>query len=239
MVYHKRVEIGGIGYMDPREVLAMLYPIHPAATEIFCGMLVLINEDGIEAGMSIIELEQLRKMVKLCKIKPVVSHYDPVTGGGYLFFTSGDEGNEMLDQLKRQDEKGDFIIIPFEILAGGEEAKGVAVNANDDSTAQEVNPTCTICLKPILLRRDVTRFGEAGQMTICGHLFHHECLTGWTRTRMYCPNCMKRFDEDGYVSDGDDNQDDDDDDDEFDLDDLFEWRTDDEDNQTGDDEGDE
>ena len=56
------------------------------------------------------------------------------------------------------------------------------------------NEQCSICFDNIYLKDDCTK-------TMCGHMFHFECLREWNKLNQNCPNCRTGlFSKDIYVN---------------------------------------
>jgi hypothetical protein len=55
----------------------------------------------------------------------------------------------------------------------------------DNSVTEEV---CSVCLLDL-------NESEWLRKTVCGHIFHQECLDEWCKSNLNCPICRKSFEE--------------------------------------------
>jgi len=50
-----------------------------------------------------------------------------------------------------------------------------------------VIPACCICLNSLAI------LDEPYRVRACGHVFHYECITSWTKKHPSCPECLVKF----------------------------------------------
>lgn len=48
------------------------------------------------------------------------------------------------------------------------------------------NKSCIICIEPLVSVNDIC-------MTICGHIYHKDCLLSWVNTSRTCPTCKEQL----------------------------------------------
>jgi hypothetical protein len=76
----------------------------------------------------------------------------------------------------------------------GERSKDIPLVLNIISNVQQEEPrNCCICMER--LHDDLEKDGDSDEVkvstTVCGHIFHYNCIVKWLRTSPVCPLCRR------------------------------------------------
>jgi len=68
-----------------------------------------------------------------------------------------------------------------------EDAAPLSIPTVEENEAAEKNINCSICL------HDFEKKADLISKTNCGHYYHIECISQWTKIQRKCPNCVRKL----------------------------------------------